>query len=99
MCNCRPLQPLQRSAGYQSILRSLQAHCVCALLLLQQNGICSDRLLLLQVLARVIVKGKAYTNASSGCVAVPSLLFDAVLEYVPQSPKERLMGVDYTAAA
>jgi hypothetical protein len=53
--------------------------------------------LLLQVLARVVVKGKAYTCAGSGCVAVPALLFDAVLEYVPQTPKERLMSVDYVA--
>ncbi|WIA37158.1 hypothetical protein OEZ86_014118 [Tetradesmus obliquus] len=48
-----------------------------------------------RVLARVLVKGRGYTHADSGCVAVPSLLFDAVLEYVPQTPKERLMAVDY----
>jgi hypothetical protein len=45
--------------------------------------------------ARVVVKGKAYTHADSGCVAVPALLFDSVLEYVPQTPKERLMSVTY----
>jgi hypothetical protein len=44
-----------------------------------------------------MIKGKAYTCADSGCVAVPALLFDAVLEYVPQTPKERLMSVDYAA--
>jgi hypothetical protein len=53
--------------------------------------------LLLQVLARVMIKGKAYRHAESGYVAVPALLFDAVLEYVPQTPKERLMSVDYGA--
>jgi hypothetical protein len=49
------------------------------------------------VLARVLIKGKAYSHADSGCVAVPSLLFDAVLEYVPLTPKERLMSVGYVA--
>lgn len=48
----------------------------------------------MQVVARVQVSGKGYRHPD-GRVAVAALLFDEVLEYVPQRPKERIVDVEY----
>lgn len=48
----------------------------------------------MQVLACVQVSGKGYSHPD-GRMAVAALLFDKVLEYVPQRPKERIVDVEY----
>lgn len=48
----------------------------------------------LQVVAHVQVLGKGYSHPD-GRVAASAVLFNEVLQYVPQTPKERIACLDY----